>query len=107
MTMINVNPGDNPQAKADQLVPGDILLFRPGTHYGRVSIRVDGVVIAGETDAVLDGTEPVTDAWSLATDSDGFTSLAGTGTWRVPLSVQPWVVMDSPSFMIFRIASDF
>src|SRR5262245_53704835 len=107
MTTINVNPGDNPQAKADQLMPGDILLFRPGTHYGRISVRVDSVVIAGETDAVLDGTEPITDAWSLATDSDVVTSLAATGTWRVPLSVQPWVVMDSPSSMIFRIDSDF
>jgi hypothetical protein len=107
MTTISVNPGDNVQQAANALKAGDELRFRAGTHYGRVSIPVDGVVVAGEPGAILDGTQAIAGTWSLATDSDDYCSLARTGTWRIPLAAQPWVVMDSPSSMIFRIDSDF
>jgi hypothetical protein len=108
MTTISVTAGDNPQGAANLLQPGDTLLFKAGTHYGRISIPVDGVVIAGEIGAILEGTQPLeSEAWTLATDSDGYTSLAGTGTWRVPLSQWPWQVLEPNGVSLMRIDSDY
>jgi hypothetical protein len=108
MTTINVTPGDNPQGAANSLHPGDTLLFKTGTHYGCVSIPVDNVVIQGEAGAILDGTLPLdSDNWEQATDSDSYCSLAGTGTWRVRQSQQPWILTDGGDNQVFRIDSDY
>jgi hypothetical protein len=108
MSTISVTAGDNPQGAANSLQPGDTLLFKTGTHYGRISIPVDGVTIQGEAGAVLDGTQALdSDNWEEATDSDDYCSLAGTGVWRLQQSQPVWILTDGGENQVFRIDSDY
>ena len=106
MTDIRVNPGETPQTLANELRPGDSLIFAPGLHYGCIDIPVDDVDIVGEEGAILDGTLPFDDDWQLATDNDGHASLAGTGTWRTR-APWVWMLLDKDANVVFRIDSDY
>ena len=83
---IYMNPGDNIREAGAALRSGDSLVFRAGLHYGQLTVPLMRSRSRAKLGAILEGTHADRDDWTLATDSDGITSLAGSGTWRVPQS---------------------